>query len=70
MPEVRCHALLTVPQKRMRLLSPGDITGKQNHARRLNPSEQGSEARRHLGPVEADDEQLADVQCQVTHFYF
>src|ERR1700687_1124345 len=45
----------------MGLLSSGDIAGKQNHACGLNLREQGSEAWRHLGPVEADDEELADI---------
>ena len=57
----RRHALLAFAQKSVRLLSSGDVAGKQDHARRLNLREQGSEARRHLGPVEADDEELADV---------
>ena len=56
----RGHALLAVAQKSVRLLSSGDVAGKQNHARRLNLREQGSEARGHRGPVEADDEELAE----------
>src|SRR6266852_8828454 len=44
----------------MRLRSSRDVTGKEDHARWLNLREQGSEAWRHLGPVEADDEELAD----------
>ncbi len=66
----RGHALLAFAQKSMRLLSSGDVAGKQNHARRLNLREQGSEARRHLGPVEADDEELADFQIRIVHFCF
>src|SRR5208337_1755252 len=58
----RGHALLAFAQKSMRLLSPGDVAGEQNHAGRLNLREQGSEVRRHLGPVEADDEELADIK--------
>ena len=57
----RGNALLAFAQKSVRLRGPGDVAGKQNHARRLNLREQGSEARRHLGPVEADDEELADL---------
>src|SRR5208282_2391565 len=51
----RGNALLAFPQERVRLLSAGDVAGKQNHACWLDLREQGSEARRHLGPVEADD---------------
>ena len=51
----RGHALLAFAQKSMRLLSSGDVAGKQNHPRRLNLGGQGSEPRGHLGPVEADD---------------
>ncbi len=51
----RGHALLAFPQKSVRLLSSRDVAGKQNHPRRLNLREQGSEPRRHLGAVEADD---------------
>ncbi len=57
----RGHALLAFAQKSVRLLRPGDVAGKQNHSRRLNLRKQGSEARRHSGPIKADDEKLADV---------
>src|SRR6267378_2322101 len=57
----RGHTFLAFAQQSMRLLSSGDIAGKQNHPRRLNLREQGSETWRHLGPVEADNEELADL---------
>src|SRR5713101_4459202 len=41
----------------MRLLGVGNVAGKQNHARRLNAAEQGSEPWRHLRTIEADDEE-------------
>jgi hypothetical protein len=53
----------------VRLLSSGDIAGKQNHACRLNLPEQGSEAWGHLGPVEADDEELADLRMSTAGFW-
>ena len=53
--------LLTVPEQFVSLLGSDDVAREQNHAGRLNTREQGSEASRHFGPVEADDEELADV---------
>ena len=59
--ERRRDVFLAVAQESMRLLGAGDVAGKQDHARGLDAREQGSETRRHLGAVEADDEELADV---------
>src|SRR6266576_4942832 len=47
----------------MRLIGAGDVAGEEDHARRLNAGEQGSETWRYLGAVEADDEELADVHA-------
>src|ERR1700674_2367431 len=58
--ERRGHALLAFAQKSIRLLSSGDVAGKEDHTCRLNLREQRSEAWGHLGAVEADDEDLAD----------
>src|SRR5258708_25895702 len=61
--EQRCgNALLAVAQQ-----SPGLVCGlyvarEQDHARRLQSLEQGSEARRHLCAVKADDQKLADLR--------
>ncbi len=49
------NLLLAFPQKRMCLLGTLDIARKQNHPRRLNLPKQGSQPRRHLGSIEADD---------------
>jgi hypothetical protein len=51
-------ALLEQP---VRLLSACDIACEKNYARRLQPREQGTEPRRHLGAIEAHDQQLADL---------
>ena len=53
--ERRRNAFLAFAQQSERLLSPSDIACEENHARGLNFREQGSEPRRHLGAVEADD---------------
>src|SRR5258708_38990375 len=61
--EQRCgNALLAVAQQ-----SPGLVCGlyvarEQDPARRLQSLEQGSEARRHLCAVKADDQKLADLR--------
>ncbi len=60
----RGDALLAFAQKDMRLFRPSDVARKQNHPRRLNLRKQGSEPRRHLGSIEADDEELADIYLQ------
>ena len=56
----RGNALLTFAQQSVRLLGSGDVAGKQDHSPRLDLREQGSKPRRHLDPVEADDQELAD----------
>src|SRR5271166_3011554 len=59
--EKRCrNALLALAQQTPCLLGGLDVAREEDYARRLQPFEQGSEARRHLGAVEADDEKLAD----------
>jgi hypothetical protein len=40
------------------LFSADNIPRKQNHTRRLDPLQQGSQAGRHLRPIEADDKKL------------
>jgi hypothetical protein len=42
------------------------VTGEEDHAGRLDRGEQGSEARRHLDAVEADDEKLTDVCSEIS----
>src|SRR5208282_2185841 len=57
----RGYALLAFAQKSVRLIGCDDVAGEEDHARGLNFLEQGSEAWRCLGPVEADDQELADI---------
>jgi hypothetical protein len=45
----------------MRLLRACDVARKQDHSRRLDARKQGSETWRHLGAVEADDQELSDI---------
>jgi len=59
--ERRLDAFLAFAQQAVRLTGGSDVAGKQDHAGRLDFCEQGSEARGHLGRVEADDEELADL---------
>ena len=55
------HALLAIAQKAPCLLGSPNVAREQNHSRGLQPLEQGTEARRHLSAVEADDQELADM---------
>ena len=64
----RGNALLALTQKSVRLRGSGNVAGKQDHARRLNLRKQGNEVRRHLGPVEADDEEPADIHVSSYDF--
>jgi len=59
----RRNVFLASAKQAMRLIGAGDVAGKENYACRLDAFEQGSEARRHLSAVEADDQELADVCC-------
>jgi hypothetical protein len=59
--EGSCYALLTLAQKGVSLEGVVDVASEEDHARGLNCCEQGSEARRHLGAGETDDQDLADV---------
>src|SRR5580692_8308936 len=52
----------------MRLRGAGDVASKQDRSGWLNLREQGSEARRHLGCIEADDEKLANLFMNTTSF--
>ena len=53
-----CPAFLEQP---VGLFAMNDIAREKYHTRRFEPREQGTEPRRHLGAVEAHDEQLADL---------
>src|SRR5579863_6883167 len=49
------NAILAVAQQPRRLFDGLYVSRKQDHARRLQPREQGTEPRRHLRAVEAED---------------
>ncbi len=51
-------ALLTLTQQPPSLLRALDIAREENDSRRLQPPKQGSEPRRHLGAVEANNQKL------------
>jgi hypothetical protein len=59
--ERRGEAVLASAQEMVSLAGMFDVAGKKNYAGGLDAREQGSEARRHLGAVEADDQELADL---------
>ena len=50
------NVCLAIAQQLVGLLGADDIAREQNHARRLNALEQGSEPRGHLRAIEPDDE--------------
>ena len=58
---------LAVAQQLPSLLSTDNISRKQNHARRLDAPQQGTERRTHLRPIKPDDQKLSDVRCKVCH---
>ncbi len=51
----RGYVLLAFAEERVRLLGGLDVAGKEDHACWLNLREQGSQVRRNLSSVEADD---------------
>jgi hypothetical protein len=57
----RQKAFLAIIQERPRLRCAFYVSCKQYHSCRLQPSKEGTDARRHLRPVEADNEKLADL---------
>ena len=57
----RRNACLAFFEQFVSLLATDDIARKENHTRRLQSCEQGTESRRHLGAVEADNEELANL---------
>src|SRR5882724_9053754 len=59
--EVCRDVFLAVAQEATRLLGTCDVARKQDHAGWLDACEQRSETRIHLGAVEADDQELADL---------
>ena len=56
----RGNAFLAIAQEAPGLLGALDVACEQDHSCWLQTREQGTEARRHLCAVEADDQELAD----------
>jgi hypothetical protein len=59
--ERRCNLCLAALQQPESLFRSSDVAREENHAGGLNAAEQSGEARGHLGAVEANDQELADV---------
>ena len=59
------YAGLAVFQEVVGLLSAGNVAGEQDDAGGLNAGQQISQAGRHFGAVETDDEQLSDAAMKV-----
>jgi hypothetical protein len=59
--QARANAVLAVAQKLPGLLGSLDVACEQNDAAGLNSGDQGREARRDFGAVEAEDEKLAEL---------
>ena len=58
----RRNAFLAIAQQTPGLLGSLYVAREQDHSCRLQSLEQGTEARRHLCAVEADDQELADCR--------